>query len=466
MRLISPNLRLPARREATQGRKVSKEWRVLTSFFSDMGCFLGCFKGSKDRKRSRKPKKSLPAAKLSHESTSIVFCPTSSPKEIVLETEVATDNPIPKIRENQELGTVANARKKVTFDLNVTTFESATVHGDSKDFWEDDTFERNVREQNNDEEEEEKVEITDASVAYPPNYRYQDYSSSDDEGLYEEGENDVDENKFGSGCGEEEDSYDSYFSLPMESQIPHFQEVNNPVNPKPAGEAATESELSVASQGNVRDRSKYIHSVLNPVENLSHWREVKVRTATMKNPNKENINFDSESQTFIIPVPTTKSKTIVTTNTSRDDFAKQEITVDASLSNWLISPNNSRTGAQKSTSFLSDSPVSQEEHPILGSMDLEDVQYSPRISSARKCRSSSPEEIPIIGTVGGYWSSKSTEGSPSSCSSSGSVKRGIPNTTSKYREDKRVSWYCTPFETRLERALELESTGTCSESAT
>ncbi|KAK8952007.1 hypothetical protein KSP39_PZI004279 [Platanthera zijinensis] len=425
-----------------------------------MGCFLGCFKGSKDRKRSRKPKKSLPAAK----NESIVFCPSSSPKEMVLETEVATDIPIPKLRENQEQGAVANVRKKVTFDLNVTTFESATVHGDTNEFWEDDAFERNVKEQNSDKEEEKgKEELADAlkSVTYPPNHRYQNCESSDDEGLCEEDENeedkeiDFDEDN-GSGCEAEEESYDSYFSLPMENQVLHFQEVSSP---KPTGEAAAERELLVLSKGNVRDRCKYIHSVMNPVENSSHWKEVKVRRASLKNPNKENIN---ESQTFIIPEPTMKPKKPVTTNTNPDDFAKQEITVDASLSNWLISPNNSRIEPQKNTSFLSNSPVSQEERPILGSLDMEDIQQSARTSSPRKSPSRSSVEIPIIGTVGGYWSSKSKEGSPSSWSSSGSEKRGIPNTTSKYREDKRVSWYCTPFETRLEKALELEPKGTCS----
>ncbi|KAH7845489.1 hypothetical protein Vadar_002821 [Vaccinium darrowii] len=31
--------------------------------------------------------------------------------------------------------------------------------------------------------------------------------------------------------------------------------------------------------------------------------------------------------------------------------------------------------------------------------------------------------------------------------------KGIPNTTSKFREDKKVNWHSPPFETRLERAL-------------
>ncbi|KAF3571074.1 hypothetical protein F2Q69_00063850 [Brassica cretica] len=54
------------------------------------------------------------------------------------------------------------------------------------------------------------------------------------------------------------------------------------------------------------------------------------------------------------------------------------------------------------------------------------------------------------GTVGGYWGNHSK-----GVDSGGSVSsfKGIPNTTSKYREDKSVNWHSTPFEARLEKAL-------------
>ncbi|CAI9768188.1 unnamed protein product [Fraxinus pennsylvanica] len=39
-------------------------------------------------------------------------------------------------------------------------------------------------------------------------------------------------------------------------------------------------------------------------------------------------------------------------------------------------------------------------------------------------------------------------------SDSVSSYKGIPNTTSKYLEDKRVNWHSTPFEVRLEKALD------------
>ncbi|KAK7292394.1 hypothetical protein RIF29_08172 [Crotalaria pallida] len=47
-------------------------------------------------------------------------------------------------------------------------------------------------------------------------------------------------------------------------------------------------------------------------------------------------------------------------------------------------------------------------------------------------------------------------GTPNQCSDKmPSIREfpGIPNTTTKYSEDKRVIWHSTPFETRLQKAL-------------
>ncbi|KAH0452158.1 hypothetical protein IEQ34_019457 [Dendrobium chrysotoxum] len=432
-----------------------------------MGCFLVCFKGSKDRQRCRKSKKSLPVNK--EKENGVYFHSISSGIEIISETTAAaTDNPFPKLRharfpyqENQEQGTAANVRKKVTFDLHVTTFEIAPVLEDPKDFKEDDEIEREVKEEKKDKEEEESNDEPKLA-AYPPNHRYQNCESSDDEGLNEDDEasDEDDEIDFDEGNdiginGDEEESYDSYFSLPMESEQKHIQEISSL---KPSIESNTERELVILAKAHVRDRSRYIHSVLNPVENISHWKEVKVRPTSLKNLNKENL--DIKTKPFISPEPTfskaEKPHKSISSNSNSDDFGKQEIALDASLSTWLSSPNNSNLELQKSNSMLSNSSISQEERPILGALTMEDIKQSSTTSSPRRSPSRSPEEVPIVGTVGGYWSSKSKEDSASSWNSS-SEKRGIPNTTSKYREDKRVNLYYTPFETRLERALNMES---------
>ncbi|KAJ7557146.1 hypothetical protein O6H91_05G113500 [Diphasiastrum complanatum] len=61
----------------------------------------------------------------------------------------------------------------------------------------------------------------------------------------------------------------------------------------------------------------------------------------------------------------------------------------------------------------------------------------------------SPSERPILGAVAAHWVN------PESAEPQWDGK-GIPNSTTKYKEDQKVSWHTTPFEIRLERALATE----------
>lgn len=56
---------------------------------------------------------------------------------------------------------------------------------------------------------------------------------------------------------------------------------------------------------------------------------------------------------------------------------------------------------------------------------------------------------PIIGTAAAHWSGED----PSHISPKQWDGKGIPNSTTKYKEDQRVSWHATPFEVRLDKAL-------------
>ncbi|PKA54736.1 hypothetical protein AXF42_Ash000571 [Apostasia shenzhenica] len=56
---------------------------------------------------------------------------------------------------------------------------------------------------------------------------------------------------------------------------------------------------------------------------------------------------------------------------------------------------------------------------------------------------------PIIGAVAAHWN----EVVPSRVPSKPWDGKGIPNSTTKYKEDQKVSWHATPFEVRLEKAL-------------
>lgn len=198
-------------------------------------------------------------------------------------------------------------------------------------------------------------------------------------------------------------------------------------------------------KGNVRDRSDYVHPVLNPVENLTQWKTVKSRGTRQLKPQKENftaeeveaprISFSSEP-TF------KKSSSIYHPKSDQYKNMNQEVAVDTSLSTWLsspgsthntmVSPSNCETvNSQKfSVSQGSMSAKSFEDRPILGAMTVEELKHLSASTSPRKSPCRSPDEMPIIGTVGTYWN----ESMQSTDSKSASSFKGIPNTTSKYRE--------------------------------
>ncbi|WOH03581.1 hypothetical protein DCAR_0622980 [Daucus carota subsp. sativus] len=60
-----------------------------------------------------------------------------------------------------------------------------------------------------------------------------------------------------------------------------------------------------------------------------------------------------------------------------------------------------------------------------------------------------PGDRPVLGTVAIHWNEDET----SLVSPKWWDANGIPNSTTKYKEDQKVSWHATPFEERLEKAL-------------
>ncbi|KAH0462147.1 hypothetical protein IEQ34_009722 [Dendrobium chrysotoxum] len=59
------------------------------------------------------------------------------------------------------------------------------------------------------------------------------------------------------------------------------------------------------------------------------------------------------------------------------------------------------------------------------------------------------EDRPIVGAAAAHWNDEE----PSRISPKQWDGNGIPNSTTKYKEDQKVSWHATPFEVRLEKAL-------------
>ncbi|KAK7396452.1 hypothetical protein VNO78_17473 [Psophocarpus tetragonolobus] len=275
-------------------------------------------------------------------------------------------------------------KKKVTFDANVKTYEVA-------DFQPEKSEEEEALVKKSSSEESS---VTSAG-SYPTNHRYHNCSYSDDEDgkmEYRDSEltdDDEDEDDGDSDMGEEYDEVEQDYEdgVYSRSRIGANQVVTGKV----------ESPIPVYNKveklnPNVRDRSVYVHPLLNPVENLTQWKAVKAKRAPPLVSQKENLVLNQESG------PAYGEETHKKLN--------WEISVDASLSNWLGSsettPVNKGLYAdtpERSSSQGSNSVVSHEDRPILGALTVEELKHF----SASSPRKSSREDMLIIGSVGSYW---------------------------------------------------------------
>ncbi|KAM3368879.1 hypothetical protein ACQJBY_017037 [Aegilops geniculata] len=384
-----------------------------------------------------------------------VLTPPLSPVKCSPVAAAVASTPDMELREVSEEDSRSGGKKKVTFDMNVTTYEN-TSSPDQEEIpselvkWMED-------------EEEEHMQ---KAVLFSENHRYGNCTDSDDDNGDEYGEDD----NYGDDSDAEEDfvdckidlldeeevrteenpeeSQESLFSLPMSNYTQDDQDVSSPV---PKSSVTPAQEESPLIQGNNhRDRSQYVRPVLNPVQSREQWKEVKAQAGPVKKLYKENVNS----------VPnvgaTLTCKVANQTKMGPSNSSKGEVSVDASLSTWLVSSDNSTVDKAQSRSPRSVSSVCRQERPVLGALTVDDLKQSSATSSPRRSPSHNREEVPILGTVGSYWSS-TKQGNEYCSSRSDSGTNGIPNSTSKYREDRRVNWHSTPFNVRLDKAMKKSS---------
>ncbi|XP_077229022.1 uncharacterized protein LOC143861940 [Tasmannia lanceolata] len=412
-----------------------------------MGCFLICF-GSVKRRRPKSRTLTRDRSRRNYESLQ----PASPLKQIPTEAEVGS---LQESRDKPE-GLSFNKRKKVTFDLNVKTYDEVLVQEVPNN-----SIEIDYEEQENEKDDKKAAKQNpplslskenlnlSTTGSYPSNHRYQNCITSDDEEPNNEEEaeydsdfddSDNDDDDDGDDGGEE--SFESYFSLPMdkEREISSTPVAKQEVKDSRPMCGSPDGKSKFLANG-ARDRSQYVHSVLNPVENLSQWKAVKAKTAPLMHHKKENVDLEqplhipfSSEPSFKAPKAQISSDSYPSLNVSKH-HPKQEISVDTSLSNWLIS---SEITSGKSTSQRSNSSINREDRPILGALTVEELKLSSVTSSPRRSPSRSPDDIPIMGTVGSYWNHKNQAMGSGSPHRSGSETNGITNTTSKYREVLRV----------------------------
>ncbi|XWS13903.1 hypothetical protein CRYUN_Cryun36dG0078600 [Craigia yunnanensis] len=340
-----------------------------------MGCFLGCFGISTKRKRRKPANRILPG-----DSKFVSYEPLDSSVPLNL------DIPEHPISSNSQLSNKPNERssikirKKVSFNLNVQTYEPIPAEETTTY-----QFLQGVEEK---ESEKNGAEAGKGSLlslseedsnslqmgSYPTNYRYQNCRESydeEDEMTYEESDLEDDDYFYDYDDGDNSDDGDKDVDDQSRQRREEFLVQLDSLNMEAKGAslvqldedkaknkmplcASTDGELKSLGSGNAEIRSQYLCSVLNPVENTTQWKEIKARAAPPpKHSRKENIALEEEPQ---IPF-SSKLRSNCSPNYNQSKPLLQDISVDASLSNWLTSPNtdgSKTTGGTKSCSITFD----------------------------------------------------------------------------------------------------------------
>ncbi|KAF2285537.1 hypothetical protein GH714_005375 [Hevea brasiliensis] len=168
-----------------------------------MGCFLGCFGFSSKRKR-RKPANRVQPGDHGFGS----YEPLDS-TSTVLDITGEPINPDSELRKKQKEPLNYKIRKKVSFNLNVQSYEPIPKEESKNNFWESEEEEKKVEISKETAKEGKSPSLSDGDsivtkmASYPSNYRYRNCINSydeEDEIAYKESDLDDDE--------EEDDDFD------------------------------------------------------------------------------------------------------------------------------------------------------------------------------------------------------------------------------------------------------------------
>ncbi|KAK9945011.1 hypothetical protein M0R45_010543 [Rubus argutus] len=333
-----------------------------------MGCFLACFGSSKDKNRRNQQRYRVQHREQRYKSFEPVQSAVSSVSvwEKPISSELKDEKPIsPELKEDRaispELEEVRDkpveqlsfsTRKKVTFDSTVQTYEHVSINESFDSLLDGKVCEKEEEGKTLEKSSQSKTSsedgsITSSSGSYPPNHRYQNCRDSDDEDepldYGEDSDLDDDDDL-------EDDDSDDDGELDIEDEIVNSkrgtqvmtEDADSPMPKKPTG-------LNYSA----RDRSGYVHAVLNPVENLTQWKAVKAKKTSVMKPQKENFTLDDEPSISFSSEPSIKEVSSFKSHKRQPGQAKnpnQELAVDASLSNWL---GSSETTPVNKTSTIS-----------------------------------------------------------------------------------------------------------------
>lgn len=419
-----------------------------------MGCFLGCFGSTKEGKRRKNVHHdSASDPNFRHEYQPIR--PTLAPKDACLAKPTTV---IPESQgkpEEKQLSSIKQSKpddqlswgshKRVTFDPNIREYEHVSAE-EAPEIIQESEKEDEKGTNKNCEKPSRSISVSDGGStlsslgSYPPNHRYQNCRESDDEEDELDCElSDLDKDEDVHNEDDDEEVYDDDYS----DDDYHSRDVQEFSDGSCSSmESRTRSSTTLIAPDTksktpefncgARDRAGYVHSVLNPVENTTQWKAVKARGTPALKPQKEN---------FPVNLMAKQLPKRFSVNMDEPE-SNHEVAVDASLSTWLGSSEKTPpikakpigleaivSGASAS-SHGSNSVKSYEERPILAALTMEELKDLSSSSTPRRSPAQSPDEKPLVGTVGLHWNAKT----PIEESGSASSFKGIPNSTSKYRE--------------------------------
>ncbi|KAK1388738.1 Aspartyl/glutamyl-tRNA(Asn/Gln) amidotransferase subunit [Heracleum sosnowskyi] len=163
---------------------------------------------------------------------------------------------------------------------------------------------------------------------------------------------------------------------------------------------------------NPRIRTQYVQSLANSTENFPHLR---VWIQEESSPDQESGHLIKSFEQADSATPDPEVRVFI-------NSAEEEMKVEENFSSCMKpQPANQCVNDQRVVTFASD-------NTYFGN---------------------TPGDRPVLGTVAIHWN----EDESSLISPKWWDANGIPNSTTKYKEDQKVSWHATPFEERLEKVL-------------
>ncbi|KAG6593819.1 hypothetical protein SDJN03_13295, partial [Cucurbita argyrosperma subsp. sororia] len=260
-----------------------------------MGCFLACFGFHKRRKKRRSPVDGFTVSNQIHLSYEPLDSSQVTTCDVIDKPEIQNSKP----RDNSKEQAWVKIRKKVSFNLNVQTYEPVP---DDHYFLESDEEVKTEEHSQKATARTDSTSLTDKEFTtsnpgnYPQNHRYQNCADSCDD--------DDEEDDFGYGESDLEDS---------EIDEEHDEFETNSV-----------------------DRRQQVHSVLKPIENLTQWRTAKAKAGTISKQQMNNKVKTSEQPQSSVFFSLNESTTLNSRlSSSLPDTQKQENPVHSSLSDWL-----------------------------------------------------------------------------------------------------------------------------------